>query len=50
MAAKLYDSKEWLRRQHHINRKPIDLIAKECGVSSMTIRRKLEGFGLRVIK
>jgi transposase len=48
--AKLYESKIWLRRQHITNGKSVDEIAAMCGVSHMTIRRKMENFGIRIVK
>jgi DNA-binding MurR/RpiR family transcriptional regulator len=43
--AKLYQSKAWLRRRYLVERKSPEEIAKECGVSHMTIYRKLKEFG-----
>lgn len=45
---KLYQSKEWLKLQHYTKKKSIDQIAKESGVSHMTIRRQMESFGMRI--
>lgn len=44
--AKLYLSKAWLRRRYLVERKSPEEIAKECGVSHMTIYRKLKEFEL----
>ena len=43
---KLYQSKEWLYRRYVVQRKHINEIAKECGVSAMTIQRYIDQFGL----
>lgn len=43
---KFYQSKEWLYRRYVVQKKNITEIAKECGVSVMTIQRYLEQFGL----
>jgi DNA-binding MurR/RpiR family transcriptional regulator len=43
---KLYQSKEWLYRRYVTQKKSITVIAKECGVSTMTIQRYAEQFGL----
>jgi DNA-binding MurR/RpiR family transcriptional regulator len=43
---KLYQSKEWLFRRYAVQKKTVTEIAKECGVSAMTIQRYLEQFGL----
>lgn len=43
---KLYQSKEWLYRKYIVQKKTITEIAKECGVSAMTIQRYLQEFGL----
>lgn len=45
---KPYKSKDWLRMQHYTKKKSIDQIAKECGVTTMTIRRQFESFGMRI--
>lgn len=50
MAVKLYDSKAWLQLQHHVKKKSIEQIAKECKVQPLTIRRKMDGFGIRIVK
>lgn len=49
MAPKLYDSKAWLMRKHHTEGKSIDEIAKLCGATSMTIRRKFKQFGIKIV-
>lgn len=43
---KLYQSKDWLHRKYVIQRMNIIDIAKEAGVSVMTIQRYLVQFGL----
>lgn len=43
---KFYQSKAWLERKYYRERKSVEQIAKEAGVSVMTIRRYLEKFGL----
>jgi DNA-binding MurR/RpiR family transcriptional regulator len=43
---KLYQSKDWLFRRYLVQKKTVTEIAKECGVSAMTIQRYLEQFGL----
>jgi len=43
---KLYQSREWLTRRYLAQKKTVTEIAKECGVSAMTINRYLEHFGL----
>jgi DNA-binding MurR/RpiR family transcriptional regulator len=43
---KLYQSRDWLYRRYVAQRKTVTEIAKECGVSAMTIQRYLEQFGL----
>ena len=50
MAVKLYNSKEWLKMQHYVKKKSLEQIAKECKVEPMTIRRKMDAFGLRIVK
>lgn len=44
--AKLYASKAWLRKRFLVDKKTPEEIAKECGVSHMTIYRKLQKHGL----
>ncbi|QNN99180.1 helix-turn-helix DNA-binding domain protein [Streptomyces phage Faust] len=44
MSAKKYRSEKWLRKRYVIERKSIDDIAEECGVSKMTISRALSTF------
>ena len=43
---KLYKSKDWLKLRYVSQRKTIEQIAAECGVTEMTIRRHLQEFGL----
>ena len=43
---KLYQSKDWLYRRYVVQKKTVTEIAAECQVSSMTIQRYLEQFGL----
>jgi DNA-binding MurR/RpiR family transcriptional regulator len=43
---KFYQSKDWLYRRYIVQKKTVTEIAKECGVSAMTIQRHLEKFGL----
>lgn len=43
---KLYKSKSWLYRRYVVQRKTMEEIAKECGVSTMTIYRSLKENGL----
>jgi len=43
---KLYKSKEWLFREYHVKGKKPEQIAKEQGVTTMTIYRHLKEFGL----
>ena len=43
---KYYQSHPWLYRRYVVQKKNIVEIAKECGVSPMTIQRYLEKFGL----
>jgi len=43
---KLYQSQTWLYRRYIVQKKTVTEIAAECGVSSMTIQRYLEQFGL----
>lgn len=45
---KRYESKAWLKRRLYTDKKTVDEIAAECGVSHMTIRRAAEKHGLRV--
>lgn len=40
--AKLYESKAWMAKRYLREKKSPEEIAKECGVSHMTIRRWLE--------
>lgn len=41
-----YKSPEWLRKRYVVDKKNIKEIAKECGVSHMTIYNWLVKFGL----
>lgn len=43
---KFYQSKEWLYRRYVVQKKTVTEIGAECSVSSMTIQRYLEKFGL----
>lgn len=43
---KLYKSRVWMKKQYQDKRKSPEQIAKELGVSHMTIRRWLEKHGL----
>lgn len=43
---KLYQNKAWLYRRYIVQKKSITVIAKECGVSTMTIQRYVQEFGL----
>jgi DNA-binding phage protein len=43
---KLYKSKDWLYRRYVVQRKTMEEISKECGVSVMTIYRSLQEVGL----
>ena len=43
---KLYQSKEWLYRRYIVQKKSMEEIAKECGVTVMTIYRALKDSGL----
>jgi len=43
---KLYKSKDWLYRRYVVQKKSMEDIAKECGVSVMTIYRSLQEAGL----
>lgn len=42
---KPYQSKAWLYRRYVVQKKSITVIAKECGVSTMTIQRYVQEFG-----
>lgn len=42
---KLYKSKDWLYRRYVVQRKTMEEIAKECGVTVMTIYRALKDNG-----
>ena len=43
---KLYQSQPWLYRRYAVQKKTVTEIAKECGVSAMTIQRYLQKFGI----
>jgi DNA-binding MurR/RpiR family transcriptional regulator len=43
---KLYESQTWLYRRYVVQKKTMEDIAKECGVSTMTIHRALKKFGM----
>jgi transposase len=43
--ADLYKSQRWLRLRYLVERKSPEEIAKECGVSLMTIYRYLRKYG-----
>ena len=43
---KLYKSKDWLYRRYVVQKKTMEEIAKECGVTTMTIYRALKDSGL----
>lgn len=45
--SKLYESEKWLRLQYLRNKKSPEEIAKECGVSHMTVYRWINKFGLK---
>ena len=43
---KLYKSKDWLYRRYVVQKKTMEDIAKECGVTVMTIHRALKEKGI----
>jgi DNA-binding MurR/RpiR family transcriptional regulator len=43
---KLYKNKDWLYRRYVVQKKKLQEIADECGVSVMTISRQLQTFGI----
>jgi len=45
-SVKLYKSKDWLYRRYVVQRKTMEEIAKECGVTIMTIHRALKENGI----
>jgi len=45
---KLYQDKAWLYNRYIIQKKNIVEIAKECGVSAMTIQRYIDKFAIKV--
>jgi AcrR family transcriptional regulator len=44
--AKLYENKAYLTKRYAVEKKSLEEIAKECGVSHQTIYRYLAKFGL----
>ena len=46
---KLYSNKAWLTKELQVKKKSPEQIAKEQGVSHMTIRRNAEKFGIRIV-
>lgn len=50
MAVKLYMNKGWLHHQLNILKKPVEQVAKEQGVSHMTIRRAAGKLGVSLVK
>lgn len=46
---KLYLNKAWLTKELQVKKKSPEQIAKEQGVSHMTIRRNAEKFGIRIV-
>jgi len=45
---KLYQNKDWLYNRYIIQKKNITEIAKECGVSAMTIQRYIDKFKIKI--
>ena len=45
---KLYQDKAWLYNRYIIQKKNIVEIAKECGVSAMTIQRYIDKFAIKI--
>ena len=43
----LHHSEAYLRKRLHLDKKPPDDIAKECGVSVQIIYRQMKKFGLK---
>jgi DNA-binding MurR/RpiR family transcriptional regulator len=43
---KFYQNKDWLYKRYTVQKKSIEDIAKECGVTTMTIYRALKEKGL----
>ena len=43
---KMYKNKDWLHRRYVVQRKSMEEIAQECGVTVMTIYRALKEKGL----
>lgn len=50
MASKVYDSKNWLLLQHYQRGKSVDEIAALAKVAPMTIRRKMQQHGIKIVK
>jgi DNA-binding phage protein len=46
LSVKLYKNKEWLYRRYVVQKKTMENIAQECGVTVMTIYRALKEKGL----
>jgi len=47
MTSKLHHSAAYLKKRYVMEKKSVDDIAKECGVSIQIIYRQLKKFGLR---
>jgi DNA-binding phage protein len=45
-SVKMYKNKDWLHRRYVVQRKSMEEIAQECGVTVMTIYRALKEKGL----
>jgi DNA-binding phage protein len=45
-SVKMYKNKDWLHRRYVVQRKSMEEIAHECGVTVMTIYRALKEKGL----
>jgi len=43
---KLYKSKDWMYRRYVVQKKTMEEISKECGVTVMTIHRYLKEHGI----
>lgn len=46
MKKEYYRSREWLRKRYVIDKKSLEEIAKECGVTTMTVYNWLKKFDL----
>jgi len=46
LPVKLYKNKDWLHRRYVVQKKTMEEIATECGVTMMTIYRALREKGL----